>query len=240
MTGAVRAGGHRLHYIEAGGGAPLLLVHGLGGSGRWWSPLFPALTSSGLRVIAPDLPGFGRSEGPPRAADVAARILLELMDRLGIPRFSVAGHSMGGAIAVSLAARFGGRVDRLILMDSVGIPERQALRAIGQALRPWRWSSARILPWLVSDILRAGPRSLWWSSRQLLDQDVRPLLPRVRAPTLLIWGARDGLIPPEHAARFAAALPDARIVLIPRARHVPMVTEPARTARSMIEFLSMG
>ncbi|UCF19705.1 MAG: alpha/beta hydrolase, partial [Gemmatimonadota bacterium] len=112
----------RMVYFEAGVGAPLLLLHGLGGSSRWWFPLFPELTSANFRLIAPDFPGFGRSPGPMFSIAAAARAVIRLADRAGLGEFFLCGHSMGGAIASQVAADYGRRVRRLILIDSAGIP----------------------------------------------------------------------------------------------------------------------
>ncbi len=110
----------RVSYSEGGVGAPIILIHGLGGSSRWWFPLFPELTSAQLRIIAPDLPGFGRTPGPTLSIKDAARVVVELADHHKLGHFFLAGHSMGGAIAAEIAADYGGRVRRLILVDSAG------------------------------------------------------------------------------------------------------------------------
>ena len=96
---------------------PMLLIHGLGDEADTWRHLLPKL-SSGRRVVAPDLPGFGRSDKPDRLYSVTffQEILIELLDVLKLPRAAVLGHSLGAVIAHSLALRERSRVDRLVLI----------------------------------------------------------------------------------------------------------------------------
>lgn len=232
----LRAAGEPLFYGEAGQGAAVLLIHGLGGSSRWWFPIFPALTVSDYRAVAPDLPGFGRSPGPPPPFDAVARRLIELADRLGLTEFFVCGHSLGGAIAVQLAADYADRVRRLVLIDSAGIPDVVGRRVLGRLVRPWSWCPLRFYPTLIGDMMRAGPGSLRAATRHLRQHDIRLNLKRTRAPTLVIWGEKDRLTPLEHGRRIADLLPDARFEITPGIRHLPMVSAPEAVARLMVEF----
>ena len=120
----------RLHifYSEAGMGPPVILIHGLGASSRWWFPLYPQLSSDNFRALAPDLPGFGRSPGPPLPLHRAGRSVIEFADRIGLGRFFLCGHSMGGIVAAHIAAEYGPRVRRLVLIDSAGIPANHTPR----------------------------------------------------------------------------------------------------------------
>src|SRR5438067_10534285 len=123
----VEAGGYRLHYFEAvpsnGGGAPLVLVHGLGARGEDWSAMIPDLAAQGFHVYVPDLLGYGRSPRP----DVDYSISLEeqtvaqFMQAIHVPRADVGGWSMGGWIAMKLALDHPEMVDRLVVYDSAGI-----------------------------------------------------------------------------------------------------------------------
>ncbi len=236
----LRSGGQRLYYVEGGLGAPLILIHGLGASSRWWFPLLPALTSARFRVIAPDLPGFGRSQGPSRPISAAARAVIDLADRLGLSRFFLCGHSMGGAAAVHLAVHFGGRVRRLVLINSAGIPGVGGWRVLGRLVQPWSWCPPWFYRTLIGDIVRAGPRNLLTAMAELRRHDMRPILPRVRAPTLVIWGERDRLTPLQHGRRIVERLPNARLEVIPKVRHLPMISKPDATSRLIVSFFQEG
>lgn len=123
----IDVGGVRTNYHDVGAGSPVLLVHGSGpGVSAWanWRLTLPALAER-FRVVAPDLPGFGYTEQVPGAKyDLAAWTahLLAFLDALGLEKISVIGNSFGGALALSVATAHPDRVDRLVLMGSVGVP----------------------------------------------------------------------------------------------------------------------
>ncbi len=148
------------------------------------------------------------------------------------------GHSMGGYVVADLAVRFPERVERLVLVDAVvrpyDDPRRQPLRGV--------LDTARTLPvryWriLIGDALRAGPATLHTATRAVLAADLRPYLGRINAPTLVIWGERDNLVPLEYGKLLAEAIPNAHLAVIERAGHNPMWDRPKDFTRLVIEFL---
>src|SRR5215207_5464517 len=112
-----------LAYEVAGSGPPLILLHGLSGSGRWWGRNVPAFADS-FRTYTVDLPGFGESRGVrwSRLDDIADRLADWLVDE-GLSHAHVAGHSLGGAVAARLAARHPDRIERLVLVDAAIRPQ---------------------------------------------------------------------------------------------------------------------
>jgi pimeloyl-ACP methyl ester carboxylesterase len=227
---------YRVRYAESGMGAPVILIHGLGGSSRWWFPLFPELTAAQFRVLAPDLPGFGASPGPLTDIPQAARIVIEATDRMGLAQFFLVGHSVGGAVAAHLAADYASRVRRLVLIDSAGIPGTGPARLLSRIAQPWSWCPPGFYRTLIGDVVRAGPGNLLAGIREVRRHDIRPALSRVRAPALVIWGEKDTLFPPEHGRLMTDALRDGRLALIPRVRHLPMVSSPEAVARLIVSF----
>ncbi|HSG82664.1 MAG TPA: alpha/beta fold hydrolase [Gemmatimonadota bacterium] len=232
----IRAGRYRLFYCESGMGAPLIMVHGLGASSRWWFPLFPGLTSANFRVLAPDLPGFGRSPGPALDIERGARAVVSLADQLGLGQFFLCGHSMGGTVAAQVAADHPGRVRRLALVDSAGIPGTGPFVVLGRLAQPWTWCPPSFYSTLLGDALRAGPGTMLRGMRELRRHDIRPVLRRLRIPTLVIWGERDTLTPPEHAHMMLAELAQGRLEFVAGVRHLPMISDARTTGRLMIDF----
>jgi len=113
--------GLRVRYLRAGSGPPLVLLHGFASSIFTWRDTLPAL-ARGHDVVALDLPGFGGSEQPVGlTAERYPRVVIGLMDRLGIERFALMGNSLGGAVALLVAADHPARVERLVLVDAAGL-----------------------------------------------------------------------------------------------------------------------
>lgn len=217
----------------------LVLVHGLGLSGRSLVPLGERLAER-YPVWIPDLPGFGDSERPDRTLDIPelADALAGWMDAVGLERAAVAGHSLGGQVAIDLAARRPERVDRLILFGPTMDPAAPTL--LGQAIRLLRATPLEPLGsslTVLGDILRCAPTRILATARMALADPVLAKLPRVAAPTLVVGGGRDPITPPGWLGRVAGALPDARLVLIPGAGHLVQTSRPAETARAVAGFL---
>ena len=122
--------------------------------------------------------------------------LVGTMDALGIDRASVIGHSMGGLIAGGLAADRPERVERLVLVDAAFLSlDWTGVRSMTGPARTLRWTAPSLLPVVVADGLRSGPRRLTDASMQLLRTDWVTKLPRIEAPTLVIWGEHDRICP---------------------------------------------
>jgi pimeloyl-ACP methyl ester carboxylesterase len=235
-----RVGDVRIHSVHAGSGDPVVLLHGLSGSHNWWRYTVPALARR-YAVHVPELVGFGRSAArrQPAMAEMA-RLMVEWLRISGIERPHLVGHSMGGQIALHMVAS-GCAVRTLTLVAASGLPRASGLRAAARlvrgALRPARWGTLEFLPTMAVDALRTGPRRLLRASQQLLSDDVNPLLPHVRCPVLIIWGALDPLVPLAHGDAFLRALPDARLVVIREAAHNVMADRPTEFNTVLTDFL---
>src|SRR3954467_5656770 len=155
-----RASGGTLAYEVVGSGPPLILVHGISGSGRWWSRNVPAFARS-FRTYTVDLPGFGQSRRVrwSRLDDIADRIAGWVADE-GLPRVRIAGHSLGGAVAARLAARHPDRVDRLVLVDAATRPQgTSTITSTRHVMRAIARDSPGFAPLLMRDLLRCHPQN---------------------------------------------------------------------------------
>jgi len=222
-----------------GTGPPLILVHGLAGSARWWAHNIPALSRS-FRTIAIDLPGSGSSpRGHRLVLDEAADQMAATMDRLGIDRASVIGHSMGGLIAGGLAADHPERVDRLVLVDAAFLSlGRTAVRPVTGPAVTLRWTARSLLRVVAEDGLRTGPVRLVDTTIQLLTTDWRSRLPRIQSPTLVIWGEHDRICPLTIGRQIVASVRDSRLVVVKGAAHNPMWERPDVFDREVLDFLA--
>ncbi len=232
-----RSGG-RLIYERWGSGRAVVLVHGLAGSARWWRRNVPALAAR-YRVYAVELMGFGANRArPPLPLRGAADLLAAWVATLPGARAHVIGHSMGGQVATHLAAAHPAQVDRLVLVAASGLERasvwHMALRLPGVSRR----IAPGFHPTLLADATRAGPRTLVRAAQALLDDDVTPLLAQIAAPTLIIAGEHDTLIPPALSEQTHVLLPGSRYVLLRGAGHVVMWDQAAAFNRAVLRFLA--
>ncbi|MFM2148331.1 MAG: hypothetical protein RLZZ187_637 [Pseudomonadota bacterium] len=259
--------GVRLHIRDTGRGeaTPVLLLHGFGSSLHTWEE-WARLMEPERRVIRLDLPGFGLTGSDPTGdySDLRAVALLDaLLGQLGVAQVDVVGSSMGGRIAWRFAAERPERVRRLVLMAPDGFASAGFTydKPAGVPLM------MRALPYtLPTPLLRGGiapayadPRALTPEAleryrdmmlapgvrRAILDRMAthvlvppEPILARIAAPVLLLWGEADRMVPAPHAADYARVLRESRTVVLPGLGHVPMEEDPARSLAPVLEFLS--
>jgi 2-hydroxy-6-oxonona-2,4-dienedioate hydrolase len=239
-----RVGGLAMHARVSAcpapqGRIPVVLVHGLGMSSRYMIPIARHLAAD-FPVHAPDLPGFGLSDKPDRALTVAelAEALAAFAENAGLPRAAYLGNSLGCEILVEFALRHPDRVERLVLQGPTPDPrDRSALQKIGLFAVTGlfeRWS----LGWIAaSDYLRTGVRRYIATFRDMIANRIEPKLPGVAAPTLIVWGTRDYIVPRRAVERFAELLADGRLAVIPGAAHGMTYSHPRALRDAVLPFL---
>jgi pimeloyl-ACP methyl ester carboxylesterase len=236
----VRVEGCPIGYEAAGEGEPVVLVHGLSGSTRWWFRNVRAIAQR-HRIYLVDLPSFGTMRSLRRRFVLAetATWLSEWMEAAGLERAHLVGHSMGGYASVRLAASRPELVRRLVLVAPAGVPaERSMLGHLVPLLLTARCASPAFMPVLVRDALRMGPMTLWRAARDLLAEDVRGDLENIEAPTLLVWGENDPLIPPAVGDLFRKKISNSRLLSLQKAGHVPMFDQPREFDAALLAFLA--
>jgi pimeloyl-ACP methyl ester carboxylesterase len=225
-------------WVEAGSGPPLVLLHGYGGSAHWWLRNVSALARV-RRVYAMDVPGFGRSRLRARFTFAgAADLLARWMEQQDIAPADVLGHSMGGQLAMILAARQPHHVRALVLAAPAGVPFEMGLSGIAlRALRSRRGGDPHFTSLVLLGVALAGPLVLWHAVQQIRFVDVRAHVAAIRAPTLILWGERDTLLLPATAPVLAAAIADARLTMVPGGRHNLMWEQPMLFNKHVTAFL---
>jgi len=229
----VSVGGRFVPQRELGSGRPLVLLHGLAGSWHWWAPLFPTLATS-RRLYVPELPRPPRELGE----DAMGSWVLRWLDAADLDQVDVAAHSLGGLFAVELAAVAPQRVGRLVLVAPAGIP---CGRGVAGRLLPLARSLFDVrsqLPMVLGDAVRTGPIAVAREIALLDRRDLAAELPSIDAPTLLVWGERDRLVPSRLAQEWQRLIPQARLVLL-RCGHVPMLEAPTELAATIHSFLDV-
>jgi pimeloyl-ACP methyl ester carboxylesterase len=220
---------------KGSGAQPLVFLHGAGGHTGWMG--FLEALSQRFTVFAPEHPGFGQSDDPPWLDNVGdlAYFYLDFLKALGLGRVHLMGTSLGGWIAAEMAVRSTARLASLTLVGAVGItangetipdifrmpveenlrrfyadPERAA-RRVGDM--------AKVDMQLVAKN-RAAVARLAYRPR-FHNPDLGKWLHRIDVPTLLLWGAADGLVPPQFGEAYRALIPGSKLVVLPNAGHAP-------------------
>ncbi|MFT5733510.1 MAG: pimeloyl-ACP methyl ester carboxylesterase/membrane protein DedA with SNARE-associated domain [Planctomycetota bacterium] len=237
----------RLAYWDAGPRtAPVLLaLQGSPGSGSDFRDLIPLLEDR-FRIIAPDLPGFGQStrEIPDVSVRAHAGYCLALLDELGIERFHAVGFSMGGGVALELIDRAPERVESLTLMASIGVIELELLgsHALNHGIHGLQLGAFRAIRWLIPHFGAFDSAMLGIPyARNFYDTDqrrLRPILEKVDAPTLILHGEDDFLVPLAAAQEHARIVPQAEfIVMESPASHFLPWSAPRRVVAELSSFV---
>ncbi len=241
----------RLTYLRTGSGAPLVLVHGFPLDHSIWEPVVPFLTDD-FDLILPDLPGFGGSDSPGPDPDIEtyAHALADLLSALGLTQAFLAGHSMGGYVALAFARLYPSRLRGLALVASQPLadtPERKSGRyetaaqvalhgagVVAEAMVPKLSADPAHGPILNELILRQRPEGIIGGLRAMAGRpDSSSLLASLTVPLVLIHGQADALIPVERAREAAQSTPHAVLVELPAVGHMPMMESPEKTAAAL-------
>lgn len=259
----VRLNGIDVYHELQGEGPPLLLVAGLASDSQSWLPVREALAGK-FRLVLADNRGCGRTtpQHAPLSVTQMADDCAALLDALGLPRAHVLGHSMGGMIALELAARHPERVDRLVLAGTGAVSPRTAtvmgdLAAAREAGVPQELWFRLLFPWLFQPAFFAHPAVVAEAARLSAnypfpqsDDAFRAQFEassayaghadaaaRVRARTLLLCGALDLLMTPDDSERTFAGIADRRTVTLPNAAHSLHWDAPEAFVREVVAFL---
>ncbi len=265
--------GARVHYQEAGpeNGPPLLLIHGFVASTLVWSEVFLPLAHAGFRVIVPDLLGHGFSDKPKDGEytiEGQARMIVRLMDTLGIEKATLAGSSYGGAVAATCALDYPERVEKLVLVGSVinnEAKKQPLLRlasspVLGNIVSPLlldsRWIVRRRLKKIFSEgavqlfdekrmaarhlPLRAASthHAILQSLRRWKAERIERDAHLIRQPTLLVWGEQDVDTPLRLGEHMHDAMPDARLIVFRRCGHLPQEEYPQEFTELVTDFIN--
>jgi 2-hydroxymuconate-semialdehyde hydrolase len=255
----------RTFVLDRGEGPAILLIHGYGSAHVVYLRLIDRLVAAGYRVIAVDLPGFGlsdRREGD-YSPEALAELLLEILDARGVGQVDVIAHSWGSSIALRLALDHPDRVRRLVL-TSAWVYEEQLnpfirwarARGVGEALYTLfyreRAADRYEMSWYAPELFvtqdavdavermlsRPGTvRAALQAARQMRYGEVQRRYHEVGAESLLVWGRFDEVSPLEIGHRLEADLPNARLVVLDRCGHVPMIERAGAYEHEVLSFL---
>ena len=246
--------GQRIHYYESGQGPVVILLHGMGSSGETWAANIGPLSKQ-FHVYALDQIGFGHSDKPLMDYKLATYVdfLQEFMRVLAIPRGTIVGGSNGGWTAASFAIKHPEMVEKLVLADATGLPppatfqpvdfSYASLAATRSALERFFYDKKRVTDNLVKRVfeghLQTGDgytiqRLLSNRTAEYLGDDLRSL----HAPTLIILGREDSIVPLSNAERFHASIGGSEMVIIDECGHASWAEKPSEFNKAVLEFLA--
>lgn len=245
----------RFHYREHGAGdEPILFVHGNLASGRWWEPVISRLPTERYRMVAPDLRGCGQSDKPETGYTVPelAEDVRAFVATMGLHSFHLVGHSMGGAIALLYALDHPTMARSLTLIAPVppeGLTLSEDLYPLMQQMRMDRarlregfmeflpaMAHDDLLEAFVDDALACHPACFDELPRSFEMLRFADRLEELRAPTLIVWGEEDRLIPRPAMERLHDAIPGSRLEILPGIGHGPQVETPDQLSRLLGQF----
>jgi 2-hydroxy-6-oxonona-2,4-dienedioate hydrolase len=252
--------GAKIHYVEAGSGPVVVLLHGLGGNATNWAFNIAPLAHK-YRVVVPDQIGFGQSDKPLINYRIATYVdfLDAFLKELKIERASLVGNSLGGWVAASFALAHPEKVERLVLVDAAGFAFAQGFDT--SQLIKLNPSTREGMKELVSHLfynklifmsdgfinasmaarINAGDghtiRSITESiirREDILDKR----LSAIKQPTLIIWGREDGLLPLADGQRFQKEIAGAQLLVFDQCGHVPQVEKASEFNAAVLKFLA--
>jgi 2-hydroxy-6-oxonona-2,4-dienedioate hydrolase len=259
---------YRMHYYEAGGGTPVIFLHGSGPGATGWSNFAPniGVLARDCRVLAVDMPGWGRSETEDESrGDDHVQSLIDFMDAVGVDRAALVGNSMGGITSISVAALFPERVSHLIAMGSPspgpnyfgpsdmmteGLkvlygayrdPSPQMMKRLVQIMCFDQSMATDELAALRSESALANPAHLASFLKRSFPSRFQTLLPALRElqiPSLFIHGRDDRVVPFENSLRSVSILPNSRLLLINRCGHWAQIEHADEFNRVVARFVA--
>jgi len=244
----------QINYKIAGEGEPLLILHGWGGSSDSWSEVQEILASQGFKVIVLDLPGFGKSKSPSFPWGVAdySELVLNFINKIGLEKVDLIGHSFGGRISIKFAVLYPERLRKLILCASAGIKHPLNLfqliilkiSIVGNFLfskrlfKRYKDIARNFFYTLLRHKDYAKAKGVMKETlKKVLEENLRPELCQIKANTLLIWGKRDKALPLEDAYLMKENIPQSILEIIPGASHTPNLEFPEKVAGIVLHFL---
>lgn len=250
--------GQKIHYVEAGSGPHLILLHGLGGSTQNWA-LNSGPLSKAFHVIIPDQIGFGTSDKPLINYRIATYVdfLDQFCKQLKIERATLVGESMGGWIAAAFTLAFPDRVDRLVLVDAAGYAppanfdyrtlyglnpsSREGMKKLaGRIFFNKAFAGDQVMDQFMAQRIGAGDGytiNMIIASMIRGEDFIDNRLEDIRQPTLIVWGREDGLIPLSDGQRFKKDIPNSTLAVIEQCGHVPNFEKAAEFNTALLKFL---
>lgn len=238
----------------------LIILHGWGSAGQNWQGVGQALESDELKVLTPDMPGFGQSPLLSSAWSVKDYVewLYDYCEKRNISQFFLFGHSFGGRIAIKFAAKYPKKLKGIILCSSAGIKPKK-----NKILHCTNIAVARFVQWLRIEKIPVV-KDVWQFLRKffyrfilrktdylkaqgimeqvfknVIEEDLTPYLSQIKAPTLILWGKKDKMTPVKDAYLMHQKISNSRLQILENIGHSPHLESPRLLAEKIREFIKI-
>ncbi len=222
--------GHQVHYLKAGSGPPVLLLHGGASDSRDWIKTMEALCDR-YSLYAPDVIGYGQSERLKEGYYMSefVQFVLEFIQELGLVSPALVGHSLGGSLCMQTALDYPERVRKLVLVDAAGFGE---VSHVGSYMLTFFWAVRKVMqrrqPY-PKYLTEEGKESDWFYLERL---------PELKVPTLIVWKRYDPYLPLALARKADELIPHSRLVVLPGFGHAPHKQDGNSFNRILLDFLA--
>ncbi len=232
-----------------GEGKPLLILHGWGSRSERWERVAELLAENGMKVIIPDLPGFGNSQRPSEVwgLDDYCEFIQEFVKFLSLEKFYLLGHSFGGSLAVKCALAFPEKIDKLFLVGAACF-RRKALRKKLFYIIAKVFKIFSFLP-CYSCVRKGFYKFIVRKSDypytegvmkdiylKIIKEDLSDVLPQIQIPTIIIWGEKDKVKPIKEARSINEKIKNSKLEILPKGGHSPYSKMPEKLSKIISQF----
>lgn len=239
--------GLKINYKTLGEGKPLLILHGWGSRSDNWQKVGEILTKNGIKVIIPDLPGFGQSDKPPKAwgLDDFCDFVEEFVKVLNLEKFYFLGHSFGGALAVKYSLKFPEKIEKLFLVSAACFrrktPKKRFLYILSKIFPSCFLSSSLLRRAFYRFIVKSDYLFVEGLMKEIylkvIKQDLSDILSQVQVSTIIIWGEKDNISPIKDAHLINKKIKDSKLEIISNANHDLNLKNPEELSKAIIQNL---
>jgi len=255
----VKVGENRIRYLDGGGSSGnIVLIHGLGGFAERWSMVMPILSKK-YRVIAPDLPGYGYSDKPSidYTPEFFSQFIFDFLESVDIRKTHLIGTSLGGQIVAECAITQSKMIEKIVLASPSGImksstptldaysmaalyPSYDTVKTAYEMMTGSKNVTAEAIEGFIKRMTQPNAKMAFMSTLLALKNS-RPITDRlsnITAPTLVIWGKQDTLIPVKYANDFTASIKNCQLKIMETCGHTPHIEEPDKFSQTVLNFLN--
>ncbi len=255
----VKVGENKIRYLVGGGSnGNIVLIHGIGGFAERWSTVIPLLSKK-YRVIALDLPGYGYSDKPSidYTPEFFSKFVFDFLDSIGIRKTNMIGTSLGGQIVAECAITQNKMIEKIVLVAPAGVmksstptldaysmaalyPSHDTVKTAYEMMTGSKKVATEAIEEFIKRMTQPNAKMAFMSTLLALKNalPITDRLSNIIAPTLLIWGKLDMMIPVKYANYFASSIKNCQVEIMENCGHTPHIEEPAKFSQSVLDFLN--